>query len=453
MRKIYNKLLYAIFSLIILSGLFFVFYPSINELTVPKVNPTDGATIGNSSTVALTFPVEMDRQSVEQRLSFEPDQFVDLKWNNLTVQLIPGRGLKSGSQFTIHLGSGATSRDGRKYSRDLVWKYKIRQASIVYLGNATTSPEIWLFDQEKNTKVPLTESGGHIIDFATSRDGSQILYIQKNNAGGSDIYSYSWLTGDSKLLVNCGKESCIDPTISADGNLFAFSRNKNPEDGKTANYSYIYTGELSKGEKSITPLITEKNIPGILPTFSPDGKKISFYDPISKGIRIENNDGNNDFLLGTSRIQRGCWSADGNYMMIVDDESGPLGLHSRLFTVDLVNSTINEPIKELINDNELGVPDWSPDGLAIVAGIRAQGGPVARQLAVFNIKTGNITEITNDHTIMSASPKWSPDSLSIVFQQARLGESNIKPVISVWDAQSGTITTIAEDAALPEWLP
>jgi Tol biopolymer transport system component len=453
MRNIYKKSLYVVFSLIILVGLFFVFYPAINSLPDPKISPAERTTLAIKSTVLLTFPAEMDRNSIEKRLSFEPDQAVDIIWNGLTAQLIPRVGFKFGSQITIHLMSGASSRDGRKYSKDLTWTYKIRQASIVYLGNATTSPEIWIYDPVTNKKEPLTDTGGHITDFAACPDGDEILYIQKNNSGGSDLYSYSRETRANEMVVNCGQESCIDPAISADGQLFAFSRNRNPENGKAENYSYIYTGELKKGDKSISPLITEKNIPGILPSFSPDMNKIAFYDPISKGIRIENNAGNNDFLLGTNRIQRGSWSADGNYLIIVDDESGPEGLHSRLFAVDLVNSTLKEPIKELITDSELGEPDWSPDGFSIVAGIRAEGGPVARQLALFNVKSNSVTMITKDQTVMSASPKWSPDGSYIVFQQARLGESNTKPEISVWDVQTGSINTIAEDAALPEWLP
>lgn len=453
MRNFYNKSLYVIFSLIILVGLFFVFYPSITSLPDPKVEPGEGSTIGKKTIVELTFPAEMNKDSVEKRLSFEPDQVVDVTWNGWTAQLNPHSGFKSGNQLTIHLKGGASGNDGRKYSKDLAWTYKIRQAAIIYLGNATSSPEIWIFDPGTNKKEPLTDTGGHITDFAASPDGNKILYIQKNEAGGSDLFSYSREARGSDMLVNCGKELCGDPAISADGKLFAFSRNRNPDDGKTGNFSYIYTGEINKGEKSITPLITEKNIPGILPAFSPDGKKISFYDPISKGIRIENNAGNNDFLLGTNRIQRGCWSADGEHLMIIDDESGPEGLHSRLFVVDLVNSTISEPLKELVIDRELGEPDWSPDGRSIVAGIRQEGGPVARQLALFNLTANTVTLITKDLTIMSASPKWSPDGDSIVFQQARLGESNTKPEISLWDARSGSITTIAGDAALPEWLP
>lgn len=453
MRKIYKISLYSLFFLAILAGMFVIFYPIFNALQEPAINPSIGSRPGGKTTIGITFPVDMIKKSVESRLTIGQDTGFQLKWNGRTLEIIPVQGYAAGSQLEVILTSGASALDGRTYANDFKWKFSIRQSDIVYLGNATTSPEVWLYDPEKGENRPITDTGGQITDLTASGQGDRILYTRKNSAGGSDLYVLSRNDLTPRLLVNCGKDNCIDPALSDDGSIFAFSRNKDPEDGGTGKYSYIYTGTVDQGEKSVTALISEKNIPGILPSFSPDGKKMSFYDPASKGIRIENNAGNTDFLLGTNRIQRGSWSTDGNNLIIIDDESGPAGLHSRLFVVNVMKSSENEPVKDLIKDNEMGEPDWSPDGSKIVVGIRQEGGPVARQLAVLDLKSNSIQMITGDLTVMNASPHWSSDGKQIVFQQARLGESNIKPVVAVWNSQDGSVKTIAEDAALPEWLP
>jgi len=345
------------------------------------------------------------------------------------------------------------SLDGRKYTKDFSRLYTIRQPGIAYLGNVTSSPELWVFHPETNANSQLTFTDGYVTDFAASPRGNGILFTQKNYAGGADVYWLSMESVEPQILVDCGKDTCADPDVSPDGTLFAFSRNRDPENAETSKFSYIFTGVIAEGENSVTPLITEKNISGYQPSFSPDGTKISFYDAISKGIRIVNKDGGDDFLLGTTRLQRGSWSADGKYLIFVDDEESHDKWQSRLYMLDLETSSINEPVNDMLEGLELGEPDLSPDGTAIVTGVRSMDSTLTRQMVVFNLTTHTRINLTDDHSVMSAAPKWRLDGKFIVFQQAQLGKSNAKPVIAMWDRETNSISIIAKDAALPEWLP
>ncbi|NMB60080.1 MAG: hypothetical protein GYA12_12990 [Chloroflexi bacterium] len=327
----------------------------------------------------------MNRESVENHLSITPAQRVDMIWDGPVLEIRPQKAFLSGSLFEITLKHGAISEDGREYTHDHKWLYSIRTPAIVYLGNVTTSPEVWKYDFTTKQNTALTNTGGLVTDLTASPEGDVVLFIQKNSSGGSDIFAIFNDVWNPTLLVSCGKDSCNDPAISSDGRLFAFSRNREPEGGTKSMLPYIYTGIIKNGEKGITPIITENTIPGILPSFSPDGKKISFYDTKSEGIRIVNKSGENDFLLGTNRMQRGSWSPDGDKFIFIDDEMGEKSIYSRLYTVDISTSSINEPLKSIISQKELGEPDWSPDGASIVVGTRAEGGPLTRQLVIYNL--------------------------------------------------------------------
>ena len=453
MMKNYKTILYILFAACILTGLFFIFYPILSSIKEPVVYPAIGTISGSVETIQISFPVPMDRESVETRLKITPATDVDLKWNDSVLEINPTKTFLAGSLVEIKLKQGASSMDGREYSHDFIWSYTIRQPDIIFLGNATTSPEVWSHELSSGQNTMLTNTGGHVTDLAASQSGNVILFVQKNSSGGSDIFAIRRPILKPEILVSCEKEICTDPAISSDGRLFAFSRNRDPEEGTTSQLSYIYTGEIDSGEAGITPLITEKTISGILPSFSPDGQKLSFYDIKSQGIRIVNKSGTNDFLLGTNRMQRGSWSPDGMRFIFVDDEMGEHAIFSRLYSVDITNSSISEPLKDVLTGKEMGEPDWSPDGNAIVVGVRAEGGPLTRQLVLYDLNTSKSTQITNDSSVINASPCWSPDGQYVVFQQARLGTSNTKPVISLWDAEKKDITMIAEDAALPVWLP
>jgi Tol biopolymer transport system component len=422
----------------------------------PSIEPPVNTPMGSTEALEITFPIGINTDSVESRLSFEPAQSFSLEWKESTLYIHPEKAFYTENKLELRLKSGAMSLDGRKYSKDFSRVYTIRQPGIVYLGNVTSSPELWVFHPETKASSQLTFTGGYVTDFAASPRGNGILFTRKNTTGGADVYWLLMQSGEPQILVDCGKETCADPAVSPDGTLFAFSRNRDPENAEaaaTSKFSYIFTGVVAEGEKSVTPLITEKNISGSLPSFSPDGTKISFYDAISKGIRIVNKDDGNDFLLGTNRLQRGSWSADGKYMIFVDDEESQEKWQSRLYMLDLENSSINEPVKDLLEGLELGEPDLSPDGTTIVTGVRSMDSTLTRQMVVFDLTSHTRTNITDDHSVMSAAPKWRMDGKFIVFQQAQLSKSSAKPVIALWDAEKNTITVIAEDAALPEWLP
>jgi len=453
MKKTQKLFMFVLFGACISIGLLIVFYPYFFSLKSPRIIPADQIISVRTRSFQIIFPVSMNRESVENHLSITPAQRVDMIWDGPVLEIRPQKAFLSGSLFEIILKHGATSEDGREYTQDHKWFYSIRTPAIVYLGNVTTSPEVWKYDFTTKQNTALTNTGGLVTDLTASPEGDVVLFIQKNSSGGSDIFAIFNDVWNPTLLVSCGKDSCNDPAISSDGRLFAFSRNREPEGGTKSMLPYIYTGIIKNGEKGITPLITENTIPGILPSFSPDGKKISFYDTKSEGIRIVNKSGENDFLLGTNRMQRGSWSPDGDKFIFIDDEMGEKSIYSRLYTVDISTSSINEPLKSVISQKELGEPDWSPDGASIVVGTRAEGGPLTRQLVIYNLDSLKSTQITTDSSVINASPRWSPDGQYIVFQQARLGISNTKPVIALWDSIKKDVTTIAEDAALPVWLP
>ncbi|GAP22893.1 Ig-like domain-containing protein [Leptolinea tardivitalis] len=451
-NKTYPLILYICFGILVVGGLVLVFAPPFFSLPDPKIKPDADSSIGMVSSIKLTFPESMNTNSVESRIQIIPETHVKFSWINKTLIIFPDSAFMAGKNLTIKLISGASSLDGRTLKSDYVWTYSIRSPRIAFLGQATTSPEIFLADGN-GTVTKITETRGNIIDFAALPDGSGFVYSVKNSSGGSDIHEISIDSQKDVKILDCMKESCGDPAVSNDGHLMAFSWNHDPMDGSTSIRSYIYTMILDEGKYSPEPLAEEKNMPGILPSFSPDGKKIAFYDSIGKGIRVMIPEGKNNFLLGTSRIQRGTWSPDGSHMVFVDDMPGHDDVFSKLYSVDLGSSTISEPMVGQLDDIELGEPDWSPDGRFLVAGVRKSDGPVSRQIWLINLETKEIKQITDNYSLINAAPKWRPDGDEIVFQQAQMGTSDVKPRIAKWNKDDGNITIIANDAALPNWVP
>jgi Tol biopolymer transport system component len=453
LKLTYNHIIYLLFTMIVIAGLVLVFKPIWQSLPKPETDPVDGSTIGIITAIRLKFPVAMNHGSVESRLSIQPATGYHTKWDGNQMTILPNSAFPGGSDITVSLNKGAVNQEGITYRDNLVWQFHIHVPEIAYLGQATSAPDIWISGMDGKNARQITRTNGRITGFSALSDGSGFVYSVKNELGGVDIH---WISADGsqeRVVVDCGRETCGDPTISRDGQILAFSRNRDPLDGTTSTNSYIYTGFLAAGSEDPTPLIEEQGITGILPSFSPDGLKMTFYDAKSQGLRLRNPQGSNDFLLGTNRIQRGCWSPDGFKLAFIDNVNEPENVSSLLYIVDLTSSSISEPFKGILDQIELGEPDWSPDGQKIVVGVRRVNGPINRQLWLLDVDTLKAVPITNDFTLMNAAPKWSPDSSAIVFQQARPGTSGVKPKVILWQAADGTLTTVAEDAAMPVWMP
>ncbi len=447
------RLIFLLCAVLLLAAVIMLHGPRFWALPNPRIEPESGNTIGILTTIEIHFPQEMNKSSVEEKISFIPTVEVKKNWRGRTLEIMPVASFPMETDLTIQLNGGAISLDGKTYKADLKWTYRTRAPQIAYLGTATTSPEVWLVETNGRNRRQITHTSGNVTGFSPIPDGSGFFYSVKNPRGGSDLRRIDRNGDVDSIALECGKDTCSDPIVSRDSRLIAFSRLEKPENGTGNVKPHIYTAIITETQLKPTPLVGEFAPGGELPSFSPDGLKIAYYDSGSVGLRVINKAGENDFLLGTKRPQTASWSSDGSTLVFVDDEYGNEGVYSKVYSLDLISSTISEPLKGILTDVELGEPDLSPDGRLIALGVNTLIGSATRQMGVIGLADRSVRMVTEDFTRTNAAPIWRPDGGALTFQQAQIGASGAKPVVLVWDAKSGEVIQAANDAAMPTWLP
>lgn len=346
--------------------------------------------------------------------------------------------------------------------------------ALVFLSPAS-APELWRVAADGGEAVQLTDTGGTVFDYAVSRDGQWIVYAAGNNQGGLDLWLLETISGKSKMLLECGAERCLEADWSADGELLAFTRQGRRQ-------SEVWT--ISRSSAQTQPLIAAGNLGASSPSWSPDGRWIAMVETQTGQIRIVDlQDGENIRLPSTLGLM-GSWSPNGRQMIYLDMNAAELFAGVDLYLVDVETRQI-EPLlisfgddAEMIVDEDeeeheegeehhdderqtfsrgkmdAAVPVWHPTEALLLIAQRPLYGSYSKQLWLVSL-TGDEPAIalTNDQNFAHAAYRWSPDGQMVVFQRFPLDAAGAAPEVWVWNREDGSLHLMAEDAALPSWLP
>jgi len=208
------------------------------------------------------------------------------------------------------------------------------------------------------------ESYLHVNSFSFSKDGQKIVFSRWDKRNNEyKLYTMnSDGTGIKELLnIEGVDEKC--PSLSPNKEKVAFIVQKNP--------GYLYIANLDKPYSSLR-ILSNIRPATYTPTWSPDGKKISFVSDerlskrISERWRVErfvgktfiiNSDGTNLRQLEINHTV--SWSPDGK-MLLYRGEEGYYISDENQFHAYLLIPYKRPPVKLFFNDPSFVV--WSPDG-------------------------------------------------------------------------------------------
>jgi Tol biopolymer transport system component len=417
-------------------------------LRAPELLNEDG-TIGMRGPVTLVFPVLMDQASVESRVGIEPALNGEFRWAGKRLNFFPAEALQNGRTYTLRLDAGAEGQNGRMLRNPAGFSFKVREPEVLYLSPISGGPELWRAAADGSSRRVLTESGGMVFDYAADRGGRQVAVSVLNAQNGADLWLYPRDDAKGTLLVDCKAERCTQPAWSPEGSVLAYTRQ-----GRLVLSGAPQTWVLNIESGESNALFPDQQASGSSPLWSPDGRRLAVVDGRSGGIRVYDMESGRYVLLESNQGLPGSWSADSKRLMFTNLQVSSAALpFVSVYIMDFEAGEIVPAFGGELEAVNYSQPAWSWDGGWIAVGLQAAVGGGSKQIWTMRLDGSDALEVTSDPAYTHAAYQWGPDGKALVYQRFSLTTSFALPEVAVWDAQTEQARILAEDAALPAWLP
>ena len=273
-------------------------------------------------------------------------------------------------------------------------------AAAALLGAAEPTPPaqqetldspIQLTSHAAEDRSPSWSPDGERLLFASDRDGDSEIYIVERGGGGL-----------RRLTEHPASDR--SPAFSPDGRRFVFESDREGPNG-------LWIQELSGGEAT---LLFSDPSPELVPDWSPDGEWIAFTserdgDPELYRIALES--GAVERL--TVSEQRDLWPrySPGGDRLAFFSRRATEGRFDDLFVLELGSGSVSAVTAHPTHHDF--VPDFSPDGEHLVAGMSDRAAGV-RELVIHHLTEGVVHRFAGGyHRVFQ--PAWSPDGRWIAY--------------------------------------
>jgi Tol biopolymer transport system component len=437
---------------------------------VVRITPEDESIdISSKRPLQLVFTHEMDPETVESRISINPDVDASFTWENRTLTIQPEENWPEGEMITLRLGSGASAKIFLPMLRSYTWSFQIAERRVIYLWPESGPADLYLRHLEDEEAERLTQTESGILDYSLSPDGDSVVYAAALADRSAELRQMTLSTGQDQQLYPCPQEDCCQALAYAPGgNRIAFERfgfvagqGGQPFPGP----SRVWILDLESEDEAF-PIGTVDHVTSS-PNWSETGR-LAYYDDTLKTIAlvdIENSLDAEPFnFIPNDLGMSGSWSPDGQYLIYASiviqeddaEDDSNVAFYSHIYRMDVESGNLTDLTGEEEGLVEDAAPRYSPDGKWIAFTrkyLEDDRWTLGRQLWIMRSNGSDPRQLTAEPNLHVSSMVWSPDGQMLVF--VRKDQGDITQPIEIWvtGVDGEGLQLLVARGYAPHWVP
>ena len=433
-------------------------------IQIARVAPLELA--HSTEAIVIQFTEAMNKDSVTDGFTIEPDVEGEFSWNADTLFFQPDEALHLGETYTVTIDAGIESESKRQLLEDYQFTFSIRQPRIAYLAPSNDTPQNIFVASPENLPeaTQVTFSTSSIFDFAVSPDGKQIVYAEyEADSPAINLHLLTLETGEIQQITSCENATCTTPVWKPDGTAVAYQRIDADDflPGGGIGPTYVWVTEFTETSFDNHPIFEDFRLPAYAPQWADNGERIAVFDPNTPGTVVYDfTDGRTYFVPGYNGTM-GDLSPDGN-QVVYSRRNFDITTESRSY-LQLADLRSNESIN--LTEPDISIVDaepiWHPNGrdVTFIRRYYDEDSLPGSQLYLLNTDTLNLSPLSDDLRYSNNNFSWDPTGTLLGTQRFAIldeqGQRSASSLTEVWayNLVSDEWYQVATNAYLPQWIP
>lgn len=415
---------------------------------VTQLLPADGTTTASTQAVfRVTFAQPMTNNRPAE-ITVVPAISGTTRWEGQTLVFEPDEALQPETEYTVEVGAGLSSEQGRLLLAPVRWTFTTSRPRIVFITYAADESTQLALVTPGEEPQQLTQETFDVLDYAVSSDGLSIIYTLLRADGGSDL----WLIGtdgqNRRQLLDCGGSACSNAVWHPDSRRLVYERRNVLTLGAPPGPPRLWWLDVTTGDS--VAVFEDSQWLGLLASFSPDGQWLSYVSPLAQEVQAYNLKTAQTFLIQSRTGESGAWSPDSAFLLFTEAEVLPDAFAVAIFRANLATSEVVKLSGETPYTD--GWPAWSPDGQWLAFNRKLPNEASGKQVWLMRTDGSEARPLTAEPNFHYGPPAWSPDGQMLLVQRYNLAAAG-SPGIWLINVATGELQEMAPLGIQPTWFP